>query len=157
MNQQFNKNEKQNKYVRKDISNFTANRSPNRSPKSMFKYDFSSSNQNSNQNSLNSSIDTAGAFQLAVVLTGSNNRLNNRTSTEFKSIIIDEDNQFEDNLKAIKQQAIAPKQMNKSENKTQRSLRLAFFLSLSYSANIGGTGTLTASNPNLILQAFMEK
>ena len=41
--------------------------------------------------------------------------------------------------------------------KSQKSIKLAFFFSLAYSANIGGTGTLTASNPNLILSAFMEK
>lgn len=154
LNQQFNKNEKQSKYtIRKDLSNFTtlSNRSPNRSPKSVFRYDFSQSNQDSISNSLSSSIDTTG-MQLAVVLTGSTNRLSNRTSTEFKSIIIDEDNQFEENINVLKK-TITPKSMTKS----QKAIRLAFFFSLAYSANIGGTGTLTASNPNLILQAFMEK
>ena len=157
LNQQFNKTEKQSKYtIRKDLSNFASlsNRSPNRSPKSVFRYDFSNSNQDSTHsisNSLSSSIDTTG-MQLAVVLTGSTNRLSNRTSTEFKSVIIDEDNQFEENINALKK-TIAPKSMTKS----QKALRLAFFFSLAYSANIGGTGTLTASNPNLILQAFMEK
>ena len=116
LNQQFNKNEKQNKYIRKDLGNF-ANRSPNRSPKSVFRYDFSNSNQNSISNSLNSSIDTTGGMQLAVVLTGSTNRLSGRTSTEFKSIIIDEDNQFEENTKKL---SLAPKTMNK----TQRAIRL---------------------------------
>lgn len=105
---------------------------------------------------MNSSIDvgaSTGGMQLAVVLTGSTNRLSNplgnRTSTEFKSIVIDEDSQFEENVK----KATTPKSMTKS----QKAIKLAFFFSLAYSANIGGIGTLTASNPNLILSAFMEK
>lgn len=148
LNQQFNKNEKQTKYLRKEIGNFSglSNRSPNRSPKSVFRYDFS----NSNQNSLNSSFDTTG-MQLAVVLTGSTNRLS-RTSNEFKSVIIDEDDKFDDNIKRINKPIVT-----KTMTKSQREIRLAFFFSLAYSANIGGTGTMTASNPNLILQAFMQK
>ena len=40
------------------------------------------------------------------------------------------------------------------ENKT---LRVAFFLSIAYSANIGGTGTLTGTGPNLVLQGIMDE
>lgn len=40
------------------------------------------------------------------------------------------------------------------ENKT---LRVAFYLSIAYSANIGGTGTLTGTGPNLVLQGIMDE
>lgn len=127
LNQQFNKTDKQSKYIRnRDLINFT-NRSPNRSPKSVYRYDFSNSNQNSISNSLNSSIDTTsihtGGMQLAVVLTGSSNRLSSRPSNEFKSIIIDEDNQFEENIK----RTITPKTMNKR----QKAIRLGNEIHLS--------------------------
>ena len=40
------------------------------------------------------------------------------------------------------------------ENKT---LRVAFFLSIAYASNIGGTGTLTGTGPNLVLQGIMDE
>ena len=39
----------------------------------------------------------------------------------------------------------------------RQALRDMFFLSIAYSANIGGTGSITGTNPNLILKGELDR
>ena len=39
----------------------------------------------------------------------------------------------------------------------RQALRDMFFLSIAYSANIGGTGSITGTNPNLIVKGELDR
>ena len=42
-------------------------------------------------------------------------------------------------------------------NEEWRNFRDIIFMTVAYASNLGGTGTLTGTNPNLVLKGFLQR